>query len=564
MNCMLLCGLFLVRLLNVVTVRGFFQADEYWQGLEPAHLQAFKFGNLTWEWEYKLRSYAFPFMFEIVYRCVKWTTNCLEKYPWIVESMNNLVTIDDLEYFGVIWGPKLLMVVWATIGEYYTCQLAVRLYRYCQSDKLQKMKLQEVLYTCGLFTLTNWFNGFCITRSFINSWEMSLTAVALYYWPWSYQEIVSLKFDLSLFIAFFLCLQRPSNGLIWTVLGLILIINIITSKNEKSCSKLLFTLLIKLLGYFILAIASNCVIDYYYYGELVFPIFKFIQFNFTTPLSQFYGVAPWHFHIAQSLPILLGASLPLFLWSIVTVNDKKGFGFNNVLIRPITSIKLVILVNVIVFSMLPHKEFRFLYPLQSLLTTMSTLSYLQYRDRIYKIFKILAPLLSVALVIPVIFYQESGSLEIIKFLHFEPKMNSLGFVMPCHSTPAQSYLHRNDITDLWAITCNPPLHLLKDKDAKIKLPWYMDESDHLYDDPHGFFESFFDKLDNGNSEKPDVKSREYHRIWPEYLVIFDHLDTLFMREYLNGTHYKEYKRFFNSWSHWDSRREGDLIIYKKL
>lgn len=559
MNLGLLCVLLAVRLLNAAATRGFFQADEYWQALEPAHLQVFQYGNLTWEWEYKLRSYAFPFMFELVYRFVVLVVGVVRRYPWVLKPFGSSITLDELEYFGVIWGPKLLMVLWSTLGEYYTCQFVVRLYSFCRDEKVYKMNSRDVVVTSAIFTLSNWFNGFFITRSFINSWEMSLTAMALYYWPWNYHDVTSMKFDLSLSIAFFLCLQRPSNSMIWIVFGLILINNLLYIKEG---TKFLFKLSIKLIRCFILATTINCVIDFYYYGELVFPLFRFIQFNFTTPLSQFYGVAPWHFHIVQSLPILLGFTLPLFTCGLVTVQDKERFGSSKLTLGPVVSIKLAILANIIVFSLLPHKEFRFLYPIQSLLTCISALAYLQHRDHIHKFCKILVPLVSVALVIPVIFYQESGATAIIQFLHSEPNIDSLGFVMPCHSTPAQSYLHRNDISDVWSITCDPPLHLLNDKDAKIKLSWYMDESDKLYDDPHGFFESFFNELDDTHAKTR--KSVEYHRIWPQYLVFFDQLDTLFMREYLSGTRYKVYKRFFNSWTHWDSRREGDLIIYKKI
>ena len=57
--------------------------------------------------------------------------------------------------------------------------------------------------------------------------------------------------------------------------------------------------------------------------------------------------------------------------------------------------------------------------------------------------------------------------------------------------PWQSYLHRNDIKDLWAISCDPPLHLLNDPDAYNKLPHYMDESDYLYENILSFIHKNF-------------------------------------------------------------------------
>jgi len=38
------------RLINAYFSRSFFQPDEYWQSLEPAHLWVFGYGWKTWEW----------------------------------------------------------------------------------------------------------------------------------------------------------------------------------------------------------------------------------------------------------------------------------------------------------------------------------------------------------------------------------------------------------------------------------------------------------------------------------------------------------------------------------
>lgn len=145
----------------------------------------------------------------------------------------------------------------------------------------------------------------------------------------------------------------------------------------------------------------------------------------------------------------------------------------------------------------------------------------------------------------------------MKSLHFQPRIDSIGFLMPCHSTPWQSYLHRNDIKKLWAITCDPPLHLLDDPDAHNNLLHYMDESDYLYDEIPKFLQQNFPPI----GEKGLNGTFRYD--WPEYLVIFEHLDSPYMQSYLQGSSYAPFSRFFNSFSHWDSRREGDIIVYKK-
>jgi phosphatidylinositol glycan class B len=46
------------RFANALCVVTFFNPDEYWQSLEPAHRMAFGYGHLTWEWAVGLRFFA--------------------------------------------------------------------------------------------------------------------------------------------------------------------------------------------------------------------------------------------------------------------------------------------------------------------------------------------------------------------------------------------------------------------------------------------------------------------------------------------------------------------------
>jgi phosphatidylinositol glycan class B len=70
-SCFLL--VFCLRLLIALSTRGFFQPDEYFQALEPAHRAVFGFGHLTWEWtaDPPIRSFIFPALFTPGYALVK-------------------------------------------------------------------------------------------------------------------------------------------------------------------------------------------------------------------------------------------------------------------------------------------------------------------------------------------------------------------------------------------------------------------------------------------------------------------------------------------------------------
>lgn len=51
-----------IRVTIALATRTFFQPDEYFQGLEPAHFFVFGYGDLTWEWTSKppIRSIIYP------------------------------------------------------------------------------------------------------------------------------------------------------------------------------------------------------------------------------------------------------------------------------------------------------------------------------------------------------------------------------------------------------------------------------------------------------------------------------------------------------------------------
>ncbi|AGO12967.1 AaceriADL281Cp [[Ashbya] aceris (nom. inval.)] len=581
--------LFLWRLINALSIRSFFQADEYWQSLEPAHVKAFGYGDLTWEWQYGLRSYAFPVIFEMAYyaaRLLGMAARILLQGlvhavavggALVRDGAANAATVQRLEgmpgsaqelveYYGVLYGPRIVMAAVAAYGEYYSVLLVRKLYlKVVDKRDDKKGDAAPIGRLALMLTMTNFFNYFFATRTFINSFEMTLTAVALYHWDWTGgHNVGSVEFTTSLAVAIFACLQRPTNALIWAVLGGFLVLNLVRARQWRQ----LWRLSGKVFAVTTMAICANVAIDYYFYGGVLLPLLRFIEFNFTTPLADFYGRAPWHFHLLQSMPLILGYTLPFFVSSLLDYNLERGNG--GLLGNPLVQLKCVVVLNIAVFSFIRHKEFRFLYPLQPLFLSLSALemhAWLQrhhargtaWLKRFQSLLYVL-PVLSVTAALIINTVHEAGVVSVMDYLHFVPNAESIGFIMPCHSTPWQSHLHRNDIGELWEISCDPPLSLMHEKDAGEQLLTYMDESDHLYENISEFIHKNFPPVFRRDLRSP---GRQYSYEWPEYLVVFEHMEKAFMKEYLKDSNYVEVKRFFNSLSHWDSRRSGDVIVYHK-
>ena len=63
----------LFRIAVALLTRTFFQPDEYYQSLEPAHHIVFGYGALTWEWFTSIRSVLYPALNIPVYALLKVT-----------------------------------------------------------------------------------------------------------------------------------------------------------------------------------------------------------------------------------------------------------------------------------------------------------------------------------------------------------------------------------------------------------------------------------------------------------------------------------------------------------
>ncbi|GMM33202.1 putative glycosylphosphatidylinositol-alpha 1,2 mannosyltransferase [Saccharomycopsis crataegensis] len=528
--------LILLRLINAFTVNTFFQPDEYFQSLEPAHQFAFGYGDLTWEWIDQLRSFNYPFMFYLSFK------------------LSDLLGFGDV---GVLLMPKIFQGVVSAISEFY-------LYTFSQKLFGNETLARAVL----LLSVVSSFNWFCFTRTFSSTFELNLTIIALNYWPWEFLQGQKKTIDLSqlgksLTFAALAVIVRPTNIFIWIVLGPYMLFKVSGLGN-----KLKILGLAMVVGSVIFAI--NTAIDFYYYERLVFPIVNFVKFNVLNSFADFYGINSWHFHLTQSIPFILTSYLPFFIFGLVC----GDFQFKSLFLS-------VLAVNIGVFSLITHKEFRFIYQLMPFLLVIAAQGFYRF----YK-FSTSTDQASSSLIFPrwagkVVIYailiinlalgvlltqvQERGVIDVINFLKFNPDVDSIGFLTPCHSTPLQSYLHRPDLNHkIWYLTCEPPSSSMMDPEIfttesiKTTLANYKDESDKFYDDPKSYLDIHFPPF----NKQFRTKGRVYNYEWPTHLVFFEALEP-FMKNYLQNSKYEECDRFFNSYFHWDSRRSGDVVVYCK-
>jgi GPI mannosyltransferase 3 len=175
--------LFLVafRILNALTIRTFFQPDEYFQSLEPAWQMVFGKNSgawITWvsaaggvpvnwlltalqEWKNQLRSAIHPSIFAAVY----WASDALAQVLRL-----SAPTRDDL----LVTAPKIVQAAFAGLSDFYTWKLAERIYGQDSNEA----------WAALLLTVLSPWQWFCSTRTLSNCLETTLTVIALYNWPW--------------------------------------------------------------------------------------------------------------------------------------------------------------------------------------------------------------------------------------------------------------------------------------------------------------------------------------------------------------------------------------------
>jgi phosphatidylinositol glycan class B len=263
------------------------------------------------------------------------------------------------------------------------------------------------------------------------------------------------------------------------------------------------------------------------FQHLIFTPYLFFKVNVVNNISLFYGVHTWHWYLTQGIPVIFTTFLPLLAYGLYGIYTRKNM-FDRV-----KSLLFLSLWVVVVYSLLPHKEFRFIFPIVPILLMVAAYGLQQigssrWRKRII--------LFLVATQFPLAFYlslwHQRGVMDVMLWLRSNATEDmSVGIIMPCHSTPWYSIMHKN--IPMWFLTCEPPLVDIEE----------LDEADQFYLNPIKF-----------------LQQHQQDRIWPtSHLVLFENLLPQ-VQDYLKEQGYTECQRFFNSHFHDDARRRGDVVV----
>lgn len=202
-------------------------------------------------------------------------------------------------------------------------------------------------------------------------------------------------------------------------------------------------------------------------------------------ISLFYGSNSSHFYISQAIPFTTLFMLPFVVHGLLLT--KRGAAADRLQVA-----KWIIGITIGLYSLLGHKEFRFIHPILPLLHIFAAKSLVDLSDLtastsktthisrlgIKRRYLLLLSLNAIPLVY-LNFYHSVAQISVLSKLREIPRseLKSVAFLMPCHSTPWQAYLHRNDLEvpgelfgtgvisrftsgeggKAWFLTCEPPV-----------------------------------------------------------------------------------------------------------
>lgn len=419
--------------------------------------------------------------------------------------------------------PRILQSIFSAIGDLYL------------------FKLSHVLFGASvakwaLFSqLTNWFIFFCINRTLSNSLETVLTLVGLYYWPCIRAAAggappISRKFGL--FIAALACGIRPTSAITWVYIGILELLSM-----RRICDKLKFIFL-EVVPIGVLVITVTCLLDRVMYGSWVLVPVNFLKFNFLSSGGDYYGTHPWHWYFSQGFSAMVFTFIPFSIAGIIQSKQWKLAG----LIAWVLGI----------YSLLGHKEFRFVLPVLPIALMFSgyVLALVEKADssmgkrkrtpstpakRPFKlnffVFLLLATNLPMALYMSLV--HQRGTEDVMDYLSREArngKVQSILFLTPCHATPYYSTLHQN--LPMRFLDCTPG----EEKGV-------MDESDRFMMNPVAFTKDF-------------VKNWSM----PSHIVLFDAQEKL-LKDLLISLSFHEERRFFHAHFKVDRDLQAEVVLY---
>jgi phosphatidylinositol glycan class B len=412
--------------------------DEWYQSVEVAYLTVFGKGELTWEWREGIRSFLYPMPFAVVF--------------WILKTLGLDTAWTIFAIPRIIAGITCGTLDWA-------------MYSVAKKYMYPTVMSSHVAF---LMSLTAWYTAFIGCRTLTNSVEALMLLAAM----------LPASMDWFLFFAGLGCGMRTTFALPLIPMFLQRIQNLIEEEQELQLQRAgkqglpmsvnairrvrrqaavtsLLRVAVRCAAWILFWIAAIASVDFVFYRRWTVTPYKFLEFNVFKGLSKFFGVEPWWWYLPL-IPLIVAAPTILFLGLPnalkVTARTPQMNGAakrHNAFMRMVLVTFVMLLAS---YSMLPHKELRFLFPALQPLLLLATASFIhtiplwKHRMLLTQVFMVSFVGFSIA---TLIFYQRGAyeSLRYIRNSNLPPPatrvpLNHVVHVLtPCHWSPSFSAVH---------------------------------------------------------------------------------------------------------------------------
>lgn len=110
----------------------------------------------------------------------------------------------------------------------------------------------------------------------------------------------------------------------------------------------------------------SVLIDSLAHGSFVITSYEFLKANIFEGVGEFYGSHPWHWYLSQGLPAILGVQILPFIVATVHILKNRQMYPNELALLG------SIIFTIFIYSLLPHKEFRFILPILPMVLYISS------------------------------------------------------------------------------------------------------------------------------------------------------------------------------------------------
>jgi len=264
----------------------------------------------------------------------------------------------------------------------------------------------------------------------------------------------------------------------------------------------------------------------FFYGNFTLVPLNFIKFNLFQNVGAFYGTHPWYWYFVSGLPVMLGLMTPLFILGIIDAH----YNF----------FTIIIFWNLIIYSFLPHKEYRFILQIMPLACYYCSSYISDYRKfpktNFTRCIVVLMIISGILLLLTVGIFHQRGPNVVMSYLRSYDNATSIHFLMPCHSTPFYSHLHRN--ISMKILDCSP--NIVNGTFIPIET-----EDEKFYKNPLKYLE--------------DIKRLN---VLPSHIVIFDKLANE-ISPFLSNNSYIKVANIFHTFYPIEERQSKYIQIFAK-